>query len=218
MNRSIVASVACAAGLAMAGAASAQVVSTTPNALGGGRTYQMSGPPLRYGGFFDIFTEMSFTMTGPAHAPAAPGAGQNIGSSGNDGVMVFSNGSSGAMNGPSSFFDIFVEISLDGHTGDQVHWFDTEMLSLHLSGLSPLGPYMIRESPTRASTGRYSFTPLSGGTYRIDSFFDIFTELSLDGGQTWIPADGPAHFSLVPAPGAAAVLGLGGLMAMRRRR
>lgn len=214
MKRSIVVSVACAAGLAMAGAASAQIVSTTPNALGGGRTYQMSGPPLRYGAFFDIFTEMSFTMTGPARAPASPGAGQNIGSSGNDGVAVFPGGTSSAMSGPSSFFDIFVEISLDGHT----HYWDTEMLTLDLVGNSAWGPIRIRESPTHASTGRYAVTPLPGGTFRIDSFFDIFTEISLDGGQTWIPADGPAHFSLVPAPGAAAVLGLGGLVAMRRRR
>ncbi len=214
MNRSIVATVACAAGLAMAGAASAQVVSTTPNALGGGRTYQMSGPPLRYGAFFDIFTEVSFTMTGPAHAPAPPGTGQNIGSSGNDGVAVFPGGTSSAMHGPSSFFDVFFDISIDGHT----RYFDTEMLSMDLVGNSPNGPFMIRESPTRASLGRYSVATRPDGTYQIDSFFDIFTELSVDGGQTWIPADGPAHFSLVPAPGAAAVLGLSGLVAMRRRR
>lgn len=37
------------------------------------------------------------------------------------------------------------------------------------------------QSPTRASTGRTTERPGAEGYY-IDSFFDIFTELSLDGG------------------------------------
>ena len=46
---------------------------------------------------------------------------------------------------------------------------------------------MIRESPSKASLGRTSVrtTP---NDYRISSFFDIFTEVSLDGGQTWSPS------------------------------
>lgn len=47
---------------------------------------------------------------------------------------------------------------------------------------------MIRESPAKASLGRTSVrtNTLSGG-YMISSFFDVFTEVSLDGGQTWSP-------------------------------
>jgi len=61
-------------------------------------------------------------------------------------------------------------------------------------------------------------TPLAGGLFQISSYFDIFFELSTDGGLNWAPStNGPTHLELVPAPGAAALLGLGGLMATRRR-
>jgi len=109
-----------------------------------------------------------------------------------------------------SFFDIFVEIDLTGNGG--VSWtpyalpsrpsrvlieppfpqggdliFPTEMLQLDLSGGGI--PVMIRESPTLASLGGILQRDLGGGQYHIDSFFDVFTELSLDGGQTWYPSD-----------------------------
>ena len=48
---------------------------------------------------------------------------------------------------------------------------------------------MIRESPTRASLGRTSIETMPDGTYRIGSFFDIFTELTTDGGASWKPAN-----------------------------
>lgn len=48
---------------------------------------------------------------------------------------------------------------------------------------------MIRESPTLASTGQTTITDVGGGEFSITSFFDIFTELSVDGGQTWMPAE-----------------------------
>src|SRR6185369_7648226 len=37
------------------------------------------------------------------------------------------------------------------------------------------------------------------GRYRIESFFDVFTELSIDGGQSWMPGDGPVRVVLTPA-------------------
>ena len=74
--------------------------------------------------------------------------------------------------------------------------FDTEMLQLDISGGTLPPGVMIRESPTRASTGRTTERPGAGGYY-IDSFFDIFTELSLDGGQTWMPSDnGAGHVGM----------------------
>ncbi len=77
-------------------------------------------------------------------------------------------------------------------------YFDTEMIQLSLTGS---GGMMIRESPTRASTGRTTQTLLGDGQYRVSSFFDIFTELSLDGGMTWSPAvTGPGTVAMIPAP------------------
>jgi hypothetical protein len=66
--------------------------------------------------------------------------------------------------------------------------FDTEMLSLDLSGAGPFGPFMIRESPTLVSLGKHTIASDPRG-YRVSSFFDVFLELSMDGGETWHPAN-----------------------------
>lgn len=84
--------------------------------------------------------------------------------------------------------------------GDR-QYFDTEMLSLNISGGNLPNGVMIRESPTRASLGRTAMRPDGANAYRLDSFFDIFTELSLDGGQSWVAAlDGSATSALFPDP------------------
>jgi hypothetical protein len=96
--------------------------------------------------------------------------------------------------------------------------FSTEMLALNLSTPTPVGVIMLRESPTLASTGHTTFTSVSGG-YQIDSFFDVYTEISLDSGATWIPSDGFVRVEYVcpePASTALALLGFG-LVAMCRR-
>ena len=72
------------------------------------------------------------------------------------------------------------------------------MIQLDLSGGSLPPGVMIRESPTLASTGQTMLTDQGGGNFRIDSFFDVFTELSLDGGQSWTPSNGSSHTTVVP--------------------
>jgi hypothetical protein len=81
--------------------------------------------------------------------------------------------------------------------------FDTEIVSMSLSGNTPLGHIQIRQDPSRASTGQTDITDIGGGLYHIDSFFDVFTEFSPDGGATWIPSDSSTHMFLVPEPGPA---------------
>src|ERR1043166_4900551 len=74
------------------------------------------------------------------------------------------------------------------------------MLSLSLSGGTLPGGVMVRESPTRASLGRTSVRSDASG-YQIGSFFDIFTELSHDGGAPWPPsAAGPGRMGVTPPP------------------
>ena len=102
--------------------------------------------------------------------------------------------------------------------GGPLGTFATEMESMSLSG----GGAMIRESPTLHSLGQTTVQQVPGG-YHIDSFFDVFTELSIDGGASWIPADGGStrvELNPVPEPGAVSLLALGvfGLLGRRMRR
>jgi hypothetical protein len=85
-------------------------------------------------------------------------------------------------NGP-----LLVKISNTTGTGS-TSTFDTEMLQLNLSGNSPFGPFMLRESPTLQSLGRHTIRSDPRG-FRVSSFFDVFLELSVDGGATWTPAN-----------------------------
>jgi hypothetical protein len=109
-----------------------------------------------------------------------------------------------------------------GPNGSPLGTFNTEMLSLNLSTVTGFGPVMIRESPTLQSLGQTMISPDTGGLFHIDSFFDVFTELSVNGGNTWIPqTGGPCHVDLVPTPepGSLILCGVGGMaFAAYRRR
>jgi hypothetical protein len=76
--------------------------------------------------------------------------------------------------------------------------YDVEILSLLARGVAgSMPPFMIRESPTRASTGRMLINPDDDGDgYQIGSFFDVFTEISLDDGASWHPAEAPIPMDL----------------------
>jgi len=107
------------------------------------------------------------------------------------------------------------------YTGGQTGTFQTEILSMDLTGNVGGSTVMIRESPTRSSTGRVSVEGGGGGGggYRIESFFDVFTELSLNGGVSWGPdSEAPGRMTLCPEPATLSVLALGGLALLRRRR
>ena len=91
------------------------------------------------------------------------------------------------------------------------------------------GGTLVRIDPVTPSTGQTTITNAGGGNFQIQSFFDIFTDLSLDGGQTWIPGNGPGPrgstevtLTNLPEPAPLALIGTGVLLllgaAARRRR
>jgi len=119
-----------------------------------------------------------------------------------------------------SFFDVFVTIDLHDGAGpvetflphvrvkllirnddspgaSTTGTFATEIISMSLSGLT--GPVEIRVSPSIRSLGGHSSTlDPDSGMYHIDSFFDVFTELSVDGGESWKPAEFSVPLSVDP--------------------
>jgi hypothetical protein len=97
-----------------------------------------------------------------------------------------------------------IDVQITARLGDDgtTEYYDTEMTQLSLSGGTlPMG-IQIRESPTHASLGRTTSSAAGGGaTYQIDSFFDIYTEVSIDSGMSWQPSLlGPATIYMRPRP------------------
>jgi hypothetical protein len=85
------------------------------------------------------------------------------------------------------------------HTKDDAagtRYIETEMLALDISGGSLPAGVRLRESPTRPSLGRTTIRTFGGGGFGIDSFFDVFTEVSTDGGATWVPSPEPLRMEL----------------------
>lgn len=113
----------------------------------------------------------------------------------------------GPQGGPytiDSFFDVWTEISFDAPTTSPdglVTEADAQILSM---GLPPTGP--LRLDAIHEHRGHVTVLKLQdpGGGFQIDSFFDVFTELSVDGGQDFVPAANPTRLvsshTIVPEP------------------
>jgi hypothetical protein len=78
--------------------------------------------------------------------------------------------------------------------------FDTEIVSMSLTGDVGGVQIEIRESPSLASPGETRIDDLGGGQYEIDSFFDVFTELSVDGGAFQPQSNEAMRMDLTPIP------------------
>ena len=95
---------------------------------------------------------------------------------------------------------------LISHTQDVggIEHYDTELLSLDFTGGNLPSGAMFRESPTRQSLGQTTIRPVQSQPgpimYGISSFIDIWTDVSLDGGQTWSSADHTARVVAVAPP------------------
>jgi len=142
-----------------------------------------------------------------------------------------------------SFFDVFFEVSVGGEAFEPQanqgsmttriplipvpmppgQTFDTEILSMSLSGDLGGIPVEYRLSPTSKSTGQAEVTDLGGGDFQVDSFFDVFFEVSVDGGPFEPQDQGTAHTRFVtPEPTSMTLMGVGllalGLWRRRKRR
>jgi hypothetical protein len=96
--------------------------------------------------------------------------------------------------------------------------FDAEIVSMSLSGDVGGITVQLRESPTLASKGKTDILDIGGGLYHIDSFFDVFTELSLDSGVNWVRADGAKRMTLTPEPGTLGLLTIGVYLSLLHRK
>jgi len=94
-----------------------------------------------------------------------------------------------------------VQTRVFGKAGQATGEFLAEIVSMELSGdiiveIQGVMPIVMRESPTLPSQGVVSIEDGEAGFF-IESFFDVFTELSVDGGESWMASGGSARVELV---------------------
>ncbi len=111
------------------------------------------------------------------------------------GTVHVTSGPTFTMNSPGQ---VTVQVIFSSQNGN-IRTFNNEMTQLDISGGTLPPGALIRESPLHASTGQTTIE-LVGGTYTINSYFDVWTDLSLDSGATWIPCDTSGRMTLVDYP------------------
>jgi len=89
-----------------------------------------------------------------------------------------------------------VKVTNMGASGSN-QMYQTQMLQLDLGGGTMPTNMHLRISPNTntPSMGQTVITP-SGSNFMISSFFDIFVDLSLDGGNTWMPTSSAGDMEL----------------------
>lgn len=108
-------------------------------------------------------------------------------------------------------------------SGTETGSFQAEIVSMELSGEDVQSGklYLIRNDfeSIDNGAGQVTISDIGGGLYHIDSFFDVFTELSVDGGDTWLDQiSTDARYVLVPEPASLSVLlVLAGVAFLRQR-
>ena len=107
-----------------------------------------------------------------------------------------------------------VETIVSGKVGNETGTFQTEIVQMDLSGqlnLPGIGQVTlaIREDPQLDSDGETTIRELTDGSFNVESFFDVFTEISIDGGDTWTPAETSTVVHLHEEPERILVSGVG---------
>jgi hypothetical protein len=91
-------------------------------------------------------------------------------------------------------------VTRNGGSASQTGTFQTEILSMSLSGDVGGVSLEIRESPSRAAPGQVRVLDIGSPLYQIDSFFDVFVELSVDGGPFQPQTNEAARIELLTLP------------------
>jgi hypothetical protein len=129
--------------------------------------------------------------------------------------------------GPLMSFELDgpVQVEAFGKTGNLTGTFNTQILSMNMTGTVGGHTVTIRQDPTTPSTGQTTIacsTPpctSSTGVFQITSFFDVFTDISIDGGAFIPQSTPPTHVvAVTPEPGTLMLMGLGLIIAVRRTR
>jgi hypothetical protein len=92
-----------------------------------------------------------------------------------------------------------VNVTTFGNVGMVTGTFAEQMTSMDLTGQVAGHSVELMLNPTPASTGSTTITDLGGGLFDIHSFFDVFTELSIDGGA-FAPGSGSTLLTLSSIP------------------
>jgi hypothetical protein len=109
-----------------------------------------------------------------------------------------------------------VEVEAFGKAGQTVGTFATQMLSLGMTGTIGGNSVAIMLDPAVPSLGATQIAEISTGPpplFQITSFFDVFTELSLNN-SPFVPSDGGHVVVLnsIPEPSSLIMLGMAGLI------